>query len=126
MGINRRNTDTSGKSSLSGGNKNVAQNIFSRVGSVANYFTNMKNNLDPHRPKLVDIDDIIPSRNPLLTVLKKPAERILGLSRINRGYADAQLLVTVQKEDDHRLLFYRDGGVIRCRCIHCKTSGKYR
>jgi len=42
------------------------------------------------KPKLVEISDILNTRNPLINVIKAPAERVLGLRRINKGYANAQ------------------------------------
>lgn len=44
---------------------------------------------DEKPDKLVDIDDIVKSKNPLFKVVKKPASKILGLDLINDAYARA-------------------------------------
>lgn len=44
---------------------------------------------DQKSKKLVDINDVVKSKNPLVRVMKKPASLFLGLDRINKGYAKA-------------------------------------
>lgn len=48
----------------------------------------MEKNLYKNSPKLVDLGDIMSRTNPLLKVMRRPSEYFLGLSEINKGYAN--------------------------------------